>query len=943
MKRDVQFSPAVIVFLLCSILIVPPLLTGLEFPGEDKTIPSPPTTRATTTISTTDGLSLTVDQTSGLVQGVSVGAAGLGSTTPSAFSLHDRIPDTKVSDVGGPLVSAGGSHSQTETVTSVETIISATYTEHSNHIEIRGTIDDTRSSDRAITVGYSLPVRFIPGWKFHYDMQRSDTIIEPNVYSADTSRYWVSGSGWRDYNSRYTLCAISDDNAGLAFGLPLDEYYRYWFDYDSNNELFSIYFDLGITNRATDHFDGNGSFSFIIFKLDEPEWGFRSALDKYYDIYPWAFEKRETNEGLVVAFDDLRNADEDQNGDGPIEDFGIAFWSGVDSGDGLEGQWLNNKGIEIYSHCQEPGFKSISIGSTTPTYAEVENQLDNYYNAGGDARDQANAVFTSALFKDQAVDPRDYKMAGTKAKFYQNTDPDVPYYTDGPANHNHNQKDHKFKKIDYFYDHSSTAANSYQVDGMLMDSLEGSYYRQNYRDSHIQVTKNPPTFDVDSKNVTLVQPMGMLEFLKDYQTYVHSKGDLSMANAAVWQVPHYEAYLDVSITEVTWADANGFALPADAHEDMAFKRSTCYQKQHCFLYDPDDFTWIDYEDTEKYMQFCLFYGIFPGMGNDFNSMGENHSYFTDPYGTPGNEWYMYNRDRDLFKKYVPLVQDISKAGWEPVTYGKTDDPEFLIERYGYKESDDLHFTVFNKGGAGTSTTITLDASDMGIKGNVHVRDLVSNTTLPSNYFNGKITFPLTLLADDTAVLSIIVSDLNISINGFDPLIPRAEDQVDIHYSIANTNDHFESFKVGFYIDNISTSGQTLDLNPGEIEQRTFIYSSATPGWHWFGVMIDMDEQIGETNESNNYDELLVYVLPHPDLTLSVKNTSIGPFFEGGQIIFEVDVEVNDTVPFQYDPRLEMFVDNISVAFTNVQVYNITNKKDRDIGEGIRGQGEERRE
>ena len=42
----------------------------------------------------------------------------------------------------------------------------------------------------------------------------------------------------------------------------------------------------------------------------------------------------------------------------------------------------------------------------------------------------------------------------------------------------------------------------------------------------------------------------------------------------------------------------------------------------------------------------------------------------------------YNRDRPLFKKYIPVIQKLSTAGWEAITYATSDNLSVGVERYG---------------------------------------------------------------------------------------------------------------------------------------------------------------------------------------------------------------------------------------------------------------------
>ena len=76
----------------------------------------------------------------------------------------------------------------------------------------------------------------------------------------------------------------------------------------------------------------------------------------------------------------------------------------------------------------------------------------------------------------------------------------------------------------------------------------------------------------------------------------------------------------------------------------------------------------------------------------FSDNGFTDCYFSFPK--------YYNRDRDLFKKYVPLTCELAAAGWKPVTtLASSSDPDILVEQFG-----DRYVTVFN---ASTKETKTI--------------------------------------------------------------------------------------------------------------------------------------------------------------------------------------------------------------------------------------------
>ena len=102
-------------------------------------------------------------------------------------------------------------------------------------------------------------------------------------------------------------------------------------------------------------------------------------------------------------------------------------------------------------------------------------------------------------------------------------------------------------------------------------------------------------------------------------------------------------------------------------------------KPYCYLMNAD-FDRLTPEMVEKYMQRTLAYGIFAGFFSPNASQGH---YFSRPE--------LYNRDRPLFRKYVPLCRMISEAGWRPVnTLLSSDNPNVHVEQFG-----DRFVTVFN--------------------------------------------------------------------------------------------------------------------------------------------------------------------------------------------------------------------------------------------------------
>jgi len=162
--------------------------------------------------------------------------------------------------------------------------------------------------------------------------------------------------------------------------------------------------------------------------------------------------------------------------------------------------------------------------------------------------------------------------------------------------------------------------------------------------------------------------------------------------------------------------------------DLLYRRALCGPKPYCFLMNTpfEDFSG---ERVDKYMKRCLAYGMFPGF---FSHNASEDQYFTQPS--------LYERDRPLFKKYIPLCKRVAEAGWEPITRARSSHPHVHIERFG-----DRYLTVFNDGSERQQATITLEESRRGTS-----RDLVGGRLF--HWDEGTTT--ITLAGEDVAVIDL---------------------------------------------------------------------------------------------------------------------------------------------------------------------------------------------
>ncbi len=274
-----------------------------------------------------------------------------------------------------------------------------------------------------------------------------------------------------------------------------------------------------------------------------------------------------------------------------------------------------------------------------------------------------------------------------------------------------------------------------RLDGLYFDGFgEWVMPNENYRRDHWRAADFPLTFSWRTKQPTQVTAFGIYEYLAAAASQLHAAGKLVMANGFVAAFPFAAHWLDVGGWEIRWTRSR---------DDFAFfdhLRVLAYRKP--FL--PLNNEFFDREFTgdvaEGYFQWALFYGFPP-------------SCFAPGAGAFGNYWdnpEFHNRDRHLFRRYIPLIVRLCEAGWEPITHAWTDNNHVLVERFGRWGEGNLHFAVHNSTGQLQSVRIFVDAARLGL-GAIGVRNarLWVLTDMKS--------FPFTVSATKWSSLTLVIS------------------------------------------------------------------------------------------------------------------------------------------------------------------------------------------
>lgn len=604
--------------------------------------------------STQDGLDLGLRETS--VASLRIGGQELASASPSGFLVRDFAANSDVHRFDQGVCAELGLR------------IHAKFTPAKDHLVIEGQLEDTQGRDRAVTLLFALPID-ATGWQWGDDV-RHQRLISGGGELANTV---TLRSGADGKMSRYPLAAIWSERAGLALALDMERPAQYRLVYHAGTKQFFIAYDFGLT-KDTVKFPGRADFRFVVFGF-EPAWGFRSALQKLYDIFPQQFTKRVKREGGWMPFTDIAKVP-------GFEDFGFAFQEG-----GRNVPFDDQHGIASFVYV-EPMSHWLALPPESPrTYASALNVLKSDLGGarGADKRRMAAATLTSGM---QTADG-EYALHLVKAPwcdggvFTLNPDPDIPTTPEAPFNKAKVMRE----SIDAAFRKNQPGKNApgAGLDGVYLDSLEMSAAELNYRRDHFRTADAPLVFDRAGRPCQMMM-FNTWEFARDLATQLHAQGRLTFANGALWNFSFPAPLLDVLGTEVNWLRQGEYNPDNDAV--MNFRRALCRQKPYCLLLNTD-YQKFTPALVERYFQRCVFYGIWPGFFDEDAAS-------KDPYWTSAKRWY--ERDRPLFKKYIPILQRLTAAGWQPITGATGDNPKIWLERFGEPAAGRIYLTAFNDTG-----------------------------------------------------------------------------------------------------------------------------------------------------------------------------------------------------------------------------------------------------
>ena len=519
----------------------------------------------------------------------------------------------------------------------------------------------------------------------------SEKITREQIYAENFSDNVTAGP--EGCFSRYPVNAVAHGKKGLALAVDTEFPIKERIEYDAENQRFNIHFDFAATVMQKEI-----RFRFAVYEFVN-NWGLRSALARYYEIFPDYAKMRIREHGTCVAFANTSAVEKP-------EDFHIkfrcAFFEPVWNAEKGAMEWPNRipgqkmtaanrkAGVMVFRY-HEPGSFWMAMKPGSPrTYEAAMAQLKESAARGNT---KAQAILQAPMMT------ADGKFMISFSKQTWNDGCVWSCSTlpkqDAPA------------RYDSYYLVSDKKLDTYNNEigenfaGEEYDSM-GGYMRDvlDFNRTSMAAASYPLVYDRVTRRAALTLLLMQAEYARWSTDKVHARGRYTLANNV--RTAFIARNYDVLVSETDWRRGGKWA--PQTREELIFYRALVKGKPHSPHLNTKlaDFP---VKEVEIYFKRMIAFGYLPTI---FNDRGKN--YFRMPEA--------YNRDREVFKRYMPLAIKISEAGWEPETLARTNHRDVLVERYGNK-----YLTVFNDGGGDRNVELTIDGVKEPLKFTMKPYDL----------------------------------------------------------------------------------------------------------------------------------------------------------------------------------------------------------------------------
>lgn len=318
-------------------------------------------------------------------------------------------------------------------------------------------------------------------------------------------------------------------------------------------------------------------------------------------------------------------------------------------------------------------------------------------------------------------------------------------------------------------DQVRSAYNEFPLSGEYFDSFCTGGNNIDLNEDHFVAAQTPLSYQTNTWKLGMVEMFNSVDFGTWVTNDLHNNlKKLSMANIVPRNFSWGSNLFDYLGQEVNIKPSTDDGEQTGFYSISPFsnqQRTLSYQKPYGYLADATVIGPNDKNIVKYYFDYCLFYAIYPSFESGWNGK----VYWADPI--------QYERDREFYKTYVPLMRTLNDAKWYPKTHfipcnpSKKSSPSSLpspfrlnfncdssiyqviqIERYGIWPQ--LYFTLRNIGPNSMVFDILVQVKDLQIpeKLNLQAHQMLS-------YVN-QTTYDLVYLTPEQALIPNVLISAN---------------------------------------------------------------------------------------------------------------------------------------------------------------------------------------
>ncbi len=581
---------------------------------------------------------------------------------------------------------------------------------------VDGVVRDSTGKDRAVIVEFVLPVD-CTGWTYentplqrqvigkqtrYPSLQHPDSVLVSDTSPPDERDLVRLDMGRLPFN------AVHNGEVGLSFGIPMSYPRVFLMSVDPRGLV--MRFNVGVS-AATEKMPSQASCHFCVFRSD-PAWGIRSAAERFYKFYPEMYASK------ANAYGNFRDMNSITTELPNKKDFGIRYGEG-------DFQWTDGQfrpsvvpvveelGVTVF-HWREPWSWFDRVPKEMTVQQEKANlQEEAKHPTEGKSHGQycgAPQGLCAQAALNSVLEDENGEMSRVRYEYgcwmlAVNLDPELAH-----PNRADIALDWQYRWMQRWDDPNYKGPRNY-----AWDSATGwtGQHLLNYRREHFRTVDNPLTFDGRTGRLCQLKALHDWEFARHHAEMVRGKGGLTCANTSPMATLLYGQYMDVLVREEP---------ASNIHDDAGIVlRMLAYHKPVAYYQPPED---------ARPVRLAMLYGFAPGIDATKEQM------------------------RPTARQYMPIIETIDRAGWEPVTRARGE--ALAIERFGRKAGD-LYFAVRLEGkpAKAKKAKVQVDAKALGINpAVVSIAEMAENREVQYKGRGDSLSLQFRIGPDETLVFAV---------------------------------------------------------------------------------------------------------------------------------------------------------------------------------------------